>query len=149
MLINSFVIIILTLAILIISCVLALIGRCWQPISNFFHVRYSFFEITFVFIYFTEQFTFLVLSYFFKEYHLLFSGVFALVVISTVFLQGIMMECKNRKLREFNQEFPIKIKELKNKHETQFFTLQEKIQKLQEEKKDLIDYLQKKPRKLK
>lgn len=143
MLLGNLVIIMLLLIITITSISLMLCGKKWSKLSKFFHQNYSFFEIVFVFIYFIEQFSFIVLSYIHKEHNLLLTGVFAIVVISTVSLQKVMMECKNKKLQGLNQEFPSKIKELKEKYEGVFTILQDRIKRLQKEKQDLIEYIHK------
>jgi len=83
----------------IIVLAILVLGFRWKKLKLFFHDdNYTYFDICFVTLYFLEQAVFIILSYFYTKYYQLLTGFFALVVISTVSLQRVMMESKNKKL---------------------------------------------------
>lgn len=100
---------------------LIIIALKWEKLFFFFHKRETFFKIFFIALYFLEQVVFITISYFYSDYISLLVGFFALVVLSTVSLQGVMMESKNRKANEkveaYHKESNDKITKIRDDYE--------------------------------
>lgn len=108
------------LFVLITIVVLIIIGRLWVNLSGFYHKNYTFFELTFIIIYSSEQAIFSILFYSYKQYADIMVGLFALVVITTVSIEKLMM---NRRVS--------KVSTLRDKYVNQF-------QKLMYKNKDVL-----------
>ena len=104
-------------------------------------VAHRSYDVAFIVLYFLEQAVFIVLVFFYPDYTRLLVGFFALVVVSTVSLQKIMMESKNRKLRELNSTYLKHIGELRGKYEQTINKLLGDIQILEEDTEILRDYV--------
>ena len=124
------VLITLTLASSVAILLIIILGYKWKKFRLFFDDEtYTYFDIFFVVLYFLEQAIFIVLVFFYPEYNRLFVGFFALVVITTVSLQKIMMESRNKRiashtskqlqiLRKMHAEYEAEITKLLNYIET-------------------------------
>ena len=109
-------------------------GFFWKPLKLFFHQdNYTYFDICFLCLYFIEQVFFIIISYFYKEYNILLTGLFALIVITTVSAQKIMMESKNKKIAEMSTRYIEKMKLMKSKYEKQIVNLRDYIEILEED----------------
>ena len=112
---------ILLLIIGIIISLLFIIAKRWDKLNFFFHRRYTFINIVFITLYFIEQAIFITSSYLYPEHIGLLVGFFALVVLTTVALQGVMMESKSKRLSErldeANKLSMEKISEVRNEYE--------------------------------
>lgn len=74
-----------------------LLGFTWKRLKLFFHSdNYTYFDLVFLSLYFVEQAIFITISYFYQKYNIFLTGFFALVVVTTVFAQRIMMESKSK-----------------------------------------------------
>lgn len=71
--------------------ILFIVAVKWDKLNFFFHKMYTFVNIVFVMLYFIEQAIFITLSYIYPRHIGLLVGFFALVVLTTVALQGVMM----------------------------------------------------------
>ena len=141
------VLIILSLCILINITILCILAKRWKKIQKFFHdENYTYFEILFISFYFLEQAVFIALSYFYPEYNRLLVGFFALLVLTTVSLNKIMMESRNRKLSEYVNEYFSKFKLTKEEYEKRIREQSQDLKVLEEENKALIDYIKKRPK---
>jgi cation transport ATPase len=92
-------IIIITLVNIILLSIL-IFAIIWDKLCAYFHSHYTYFKILFVIFYFLEQAIFIGVSYLYREkpiFYPVMVGFFALVVLTTVTLQGIMMESINKK----------------------------------------------------
>ncbi len=111
---------------------LLVIGFFWKPLKLFFHQdNYTYFDVCFLCIYFIEQVFFIIISYFYKEYNILLTGLFALIVITTVSAQKIMMESKNKKIAEMSTSYVEKMRLMNHKYETQIENLRDYIEILE------------------
>jgi hypothetical protein len=111
-----------------------IIGFKWKRLKMFFHNdNYTYFDICFLSLYFIEQAIFIIISYFCEEYNILLTGLFALIVISTVSAQKIMMESKSKKLSGISTIYIEKLKLLKEKYEEQINNLRGYIEILEED----------------
>ena len=55
-------------------------GFFWKPLKLFFHQdNYTYFDVCFLGLYFIEQVFFIITSYFYIEYDVLLTGLFALM----------------------------------------------------------------------
>ncbi len=88
----------LILVISIIFVSLIICARLWALLREFFHRNYSFFEIVFVLVYFLEQAVFILISYFYSPKNPLWIGMFALIVITTVSIEKVLMDSRNRRI---------------------------------------------------
>jgi hypothetical protein len=135
--------IILTLFTFIIAIILIILAVKWQKINSFFHETYTYFSIVFVAIYFLEQAIFISASFLYPQYINLLVGFFALVVLSTVALQGVMMESKSKKLAEelskYHDDSVIKIKEMREEYEKKISRMRETIYDLETDNEVLIN----------
>lgn len=129
-------IIILFIISLITLMIILILAKKWGHFSNFFHSHYTLFNIIFVILYFLEQAFFLIASS--LEYNrAITTGLFALIVLTTATLQGIMLEIRNKKissiLEKSNQDFTEKRFEMKEKYNSSLNKLREYIGFLEEE----------------
>jgi len=86
------------IGILVFGISILICGRLWGLLRDFFHNNYSFFEILFVFIYFLEQAIFILVSYFYSPQNPLWIGLLALIVITTVSIEKVMMDSRIRRI---------------------------------------------------
>ena len=121
-----------------------IIGFKWKRLKVFFHDdNYTYFDICFLSLYFMEQAIFIVISYFYKDYNILLTGLFALIVISTVSAQKIMMESKSKKISEHSASSIEKAKLMKDEYDNEIENLREFISDLIDDNKQLEKEIQK------
>jgi hypothetical protein len=132
------------LVILIVGISLLICARLWNLLREFFHKNYSFFEILFVLIYFFEQAGFILISYFYSPKNPLWIGMFALIVITTVSVEKVLMDSRNRKisklLLEKNALFDVSIYE-KDKILSEYNKLKKEYEELLKVNEKLIEDL--------
>src|SRR3989344_2532568 len=108
----------------------------WNEFNLVFHKRYTFFNILFVAIYFTEQAVFITMAYLYTDHILLLVSFFALVVLSTVALQDVMMDSKikkaNEKLEEDNKKSAQNLSIIRTKYEEAINELRQELKHLEE-----------------
>ncbi|MBS3088425.1 hypothetical protein J4402_01450 [Candidatus Pacearchaeota archaeon] len=122
--------------------IILILGINWRKIRNFFvEETYTYFEVVFIALYFLEQAAFIGLSYFYEEYNTLLVGFFALVVLTTVALNKLMMESKNRRLAQ-------KINQLVDKSLEKFVSAIEQYEKLMDEVRINVEELEQENRAL-
>lgn len=115
-----------------------ILGSKWKRLKLFFHdENYTYFEICFVIIYFLEQAIFIVLSYFYTEYSVLLTGFFALIVITTVALQRVMLESKSNRLTKLNNKYLEETRKMRWEYEKNMKDMRDYIEILEEENKNL------------
>lgn len=73
-----------------------ILGAYWSVCREFFHTKYSFFDFSFIVLYFVEQLILIVLSYRYPAYMAFWLSSFALIVVTTVSLQKLLMDSKDR-----------------------------------------------------
>jgi len=140
--------VILFLCILINLIILCILAKKWKKIHKFFHEEgYTYFEIFFSALYFLEQAIFITLSYFYPEHNKLFVGFFALVVLTTVALNKIMMESRNRRLSGYVNESLTKFRLTRENYEEELEKQSIYVKSLEEDNKFLIGYIKKKLKK--
>jgi len=133
---------ILSLIILIICLIFIFLGFKWIKITELFNEKtYTYFELVFLSLYFLEQFVFIVISFCYPEYSKLFVGLFALIVLTTISGNKLMMECKNKKLESINKEIIFENKEIKNDYEGIIEDLEGEIHRIEKKNKMLREYL--------
>lgn len=139
--------IIITLIDIILFLIL-IFAIVWDKLCNFFHSHYTYFKIMFVIFYFLEQALFIGTSYMYREessFNSVIVGFFALIVLTTVTLQGIMMESINKKssdkLNEYNEDFSNERFKIKQNYENQITNLRGYIYHLENENDLLNDIL--------
>ena len=91
--------IILTLFDFVLFLILML-AKFWNRLCDYFHMHYTYFKILFIILYSLEQAFFIIFSYFYNNrefFNPVITGFFALIVITTVSLQGIMMDSINKR----------------------------------------------------
>ena len=124
--------------------ILIILGIKWINIRNFFvEETYTYFEVVFVALYFLEQATFIGLSFFYKEYNSLFVGFFALVVLTTVALNKLMMESKNKRLSQHSNKYLEKFVSTKEQYEKSMEEVRIYIEELEQENKVLRNFIKK------
>ena len=133
---------ILSSLVLLVVLILFVTAIKWDNLNLFFHKKYTYFNIFFVALYFLEQAVFLVVSYIYREYNDFLISFFALVVLSTVALQGIMMESKNKridkKLEEYTKEQSERVMKIREKYESNISEMRNYINFLEGENFKLI-----------
>lgn len=103
-----------------------LLSIAWKRLKFFFHDdSYPYFGICFISLYFIEQVIFIVISYFYKEYNILLTGLFALIVVSTVSFQKVMYESRNKKIFEMSSKSIEKMKLMKQRYEPELDKISE------------------------
>jgi hypothetical protein len=116
---------------------MVILAKKWIPFSNFFHSHYTYFSIVFVIFYALEQALFLILSRVSGVDSFTLIGLFALIVLTTATLQGIMMESRNKNLsaslEKSHKEYVEKTSEMKRKYEFSLNKLRSYIDFLQNE----------------
>lgn len=81
-----------------------IVGLYWSYIRNFFHKKYSLFDFSFVLIYFLEQFGLVLVSHIYPTQINFWVTVFAITVITTVSVQKLLMDSKDKKLAELHSD---------------------------------------------
>ena len=133
--------IVLGLICLLIAIVLFLIVAClWGNLRNFFHENYSFFEFLFIIIYFVEQLCLIVLFFKYPQYNPFWVSAFALVVLTTVSLQKLYMESKDKKITKESVEQQGRVDLIIN-NEKKLIDENKRLEKRVEELKSFIDEL--------
>lgn len=77
-----------------------ILAKFWDDLCNYFHIRYTYFKILFILLYSLEQAFFIIFSYLYNEqkfFNPIITGFFALIVLTTVSLQSVMMDSINKK----------------------------------------------------
>lgn len=83
-----------------------ILGFKWKKLKIFFHDdNYTYFDLAFISLYFIEQVIFIIISYFYQEYNILLTGLFALIVVTTVSAQKVMLESKSRKISDYSRSY--------------------------------------------
>lgn len=128
--------------------IILILAKIWDRLCDFFHMHYTYFKILFVTLYFLEQSVFIGASYLYREKPLFYPavvGLFALVVLTTVTFQGIMMESINKKssdkLNKYNEESSNERFKMKQKYENQINNLRGYIGHLENENELLNNIL--------
>lgn len=117
-------------------------GIKWRRIRAFFiEETYTYFEIIFIALYFLEQAIFIGLSYFYEKYSNLFVGFFALIVLTTVALNKLMMESKNRRLSQHNNEYLEKFISTREQYEKSMDEVKIYMEELEKENKILRNFI--------
>jgi hypothetical protein len=126
---------ILSFLVLLTVFLLLIISILWDKMETFFHKKYTYFNIFFVAIYFLEQAVFIVTSYVYSQHINLLVGFFALVVLSTVALQGVMMESKskkaNEKLEQYTKSHSEKMSNIRREYESRIDKIRDHIHELE------------------
>ena len=108
----------LILAVMVNVLCLAVIALKWRDIRKCFDEKtYTYFEIIFVSLYFLEQAIFIVLSYFYQDYNSLFVGLFALIVLTTVAFNKLMMESKSRRILRHSKHSLERVRDVRERYE--------------------------------
>lgn len=124
--------------------ILIILGIKWIDIRTFFvEETYTYFEIVFIILYFLEQAIFIGLSYFYEEYNNLFVGFFALIVLTTVALNKLMMESKNRRLSQHNNKYLEQFVSAREQYEKSMDEIKIYVEELEEENKSLRNFIKK------
>lgn len=109
----------------------------WRDLANFYHKNYSFFDVFFILIYSFEQILFLILYYFSEFYRGLWVSGIVLIICLTLMLDKWLLRRQHAKT--VNIRFLKEKKLILNYVKTlEFFKT--KIEKLEVQRKDLIDY---------
>jgi len=85
---------------LFVVAIWVMMGFIWQSFRNFFHNNYSFFDVSFIIAYFLEQLVLIVLLVVKPDQITFWVGSFALIVVTTASIQKVMMDSRDRKIRE-------------------------------------------------
>lgn len=102
---------------------------------------YSYFSITIIIhilnyvlsaCIFLEQAVFIITSYFYEKYSFLLTGLFALIVITTVSAQKVMMESKSTRLEEYSRKSLEISKNLKKEYVKKIDTLRNNLKEYDE-----------------
>ena len=118
----------------IIVLSMLVLGIKWKRLKLFFHdENYAYFDVCFVIIYFLEQAVFIVLSYFYPPYNVFLTGFFALIVISTVAMQKVMMESKNNRLAKLSNQYLGEFKRTRLEYDKNIEYMRDYIEILEEE----------------
>lgn len=121
----------------IIVLSIIILGFKWKKLKIFFHDdNYTYFDFLFIIIYFLEQAIFVILSYFYPQYNSLLIGFFALVVVTTVSIQKVMMESKNRKLETYNNQYILEFKLMREDYERTLKFMKNYISQLEKENEE-------------
>lgn len=124
--------------------ILTILGIKWKNIRTFFvEETYTYFEIVFTALYFFEQAIFIGLSYFYESYNNLLVGFFALVVLTTVALNKLMMESKNRRLSQHNNQYLEKFVSAREQYEKSMGEVKIYVEEIEEENKALRNFIKK------
>jgi len=124
--------------------VLIILGIKWKNIRAFFvEETYTYFEMVFIALYFFEQAIFIGLSYFYKNYNNLFVGFFALVVLTTVALNKLMMESKNKRLAQHSNKYLENFISAREQYEKSMDEAKISIEELEKENKTLRNFIKK------
>lgn len=119
--------------------IILIAGLKWEKLKLFFHdEKYTYFDICFILLYFLEQAVFIVVSYFYPSYNIFLTGFFALVVITTVALQKVMLESKSNRLSKLNNRYIEEFKKARWEYENKMKDMRDYIEKLEEEIKDSL-----------
>lgn len=103
--------------IILIIAIWIIIGFLWKFIRDFFHDNYSYFDLSFIITYFVEQFILIVLLLMKPEYMNFWVSAFALLVVTTVSIQKLAMDSRDRKIRELNVESKILLEKADESYE--------------------------------
>ena len=131
------------LFVLITIVVLIIIGRLWTNLSGFYHKNYTFFELTFIIIYSSEQAIFSVLFYSYKQYADIMVGLFALVVITTVSIEKLMMNRRVSKVSKLREEYVKQSQELIHKNK-EILKEHKRLKEVYDDLSGYVNYLEKK-----
>lgn len=82
-----------------------ILGAHWGFVREFFHTKYSFFDFSFIIIYFIEQLILIILSYRYPEYMAFWLSSFALIVVTTVSLQKLLMDSKDKRVSDLAHRY--------------------------------------------
>jgi hypothetical protein len=86
----------------------------------------------------------ILITFFCEKYTILFTSIFAVVVIGTVSLQKVIMDSRNNKLEIHKVNYESETKKMKEEYEKDIEELLKNIKKLKEEKNTLINKIEKK-----
>lgn len=123
----------ITGTVLFATLFLLLLAHHWDTVNLFFHAHYTYFNLLFSTLYFIEQAVFVMASYAYPVHINFFVGFFALLVLSTVALQGVMMESKNKKVNEKLAEYlrssTIRLADMRKTYESRISSLRILLEK--------------------
>jgi len=88
------------------------IDRIWKNFRCFYHNNYTLFDILFLILYLLEQLFLIYFLYLYPNYPSLIASIFAIVVITTVSIQKIMLDSKNKAVKEENTELTMNYNKL-------------------------------------
>ena len=127
-------ILIILIAVILTAITLKILAIRWGKYSQFFYSHPAYFTIAFVIIYSIEQALFMMLSVVTSSDNngsFILTGLFALVVLTTATIQGVMMEARNKKLSsdltKAIQESAEKLSKVKSKYESTISSMREDI----------------------
>ena len=119
----------------IILLSILILGIKWKRLKLFFHdENYTYFEICFITLYFLEQAVFITLSYFYPNYNVFLTGFFALIVISTVAMQKVMLESKSNSIAKLSNSYIEKFRKARLKYQKRISDMRDYIKVLEENK---------------
>jgi len=128
---------------IVLSILLAvlLMTKLWGKVSFYLHAHYTYAKVLFVVIYSAKQVLLIISSLLFKgqfELYQIFVSLFALMVLTTVSLQSMMLEAVNtnniNRLNEYTKNFAEQRFKIRQNYENQMTSLKAQILRLEEEK---------------
>lgn len=115
-----------------------ILGFKWKRLKLFFHDdNYTYFDLAFISLYFIEQVIFITISYFYQEYNVLLTGLFALIVVTTVSAQKVMLESKSKKISDYSRSYIERAGMMREQYEKELDNLREYASDLINENKKL------------
>ena len=94
-----------------------ILDRLWRNFRFFYHNNYTLFDILFLILYFLEQILLIFFLIKYPKHPSIVASIFAIFIITTISIQKILLDSKNKAVKEENTKLKISYNKIFNEYE--------------------------------